>query len=78
MAAKFLLMPLRSGAEQGCAVAVSDKKHQVILSAGAFGSGDERPALEPMVKQAQSNYQVLILSKQPGFPRTVVFAVSPT
>ncbi len=32
------------GVEQGyCGVAIGDQKHQVILSAGAFGSGDERP-----------------------------------
>jgi transposase len=62
------------GVEQGyCAVAVSDKKHQVILSAGAFGSGDERPALEPVVKQAQSNlpgsdpFETARLSADSGF-----------
>ena len=62
------------GVEQGyCAVAISDEKHQVVLSAEAFGNGDERPTLEPMVKQAQSNlpdsdpFKTAKLSADSGF-----------
>jgi hypothetical protein len=38
-----------------CGVAISDEKHQIVLSAEAFGSGDERPTRKPMVEQTKKN-----------------------
>jgi len=49
-------MKSSNGVIQGyCGVAISDEKHQVIVSAEAFGSGDERPTLKPLVEQTRSN-----------------------
>jgi transposase len=67
-------MKSSNGVIQGyCGVAIGDEKHQVIVSAEAFGSGDERPTLEPMVEQTRSNlsgtdpFNMAKLSADSGF-----------
>jgi len=49
-------MKTSNGVVQGyCGVSIADQMLQVILSTDAFGSGDERPTLEPMIEQVRSN-----------------------
>jgi len=45
-------------------IALSDSKHQVIIEAEAFGSGQEHELLKPMVEGAKENIEAVGLGKE--------------
>ena len=53
-------MPCSHGVVQGYnGVATVDDKHQIIVSAEAFGSGSEKRLLEPMLKDIRRNFTAI-------------------
>jgi len=59
-------MTTSKGTIQGfTAVTSADKKHQIIIDAQAFGSGQEQHTLEPVLKAIKERYQRL------GFSRNI-------
>ena len=57
-------MTTSKGTIQGyTGVAAADKKHQVIIDAQAFGSGQEQHSLQPVLEAIQNRYQRLGMSE---------------
>lgn len=51
-------MPSSHGVVQGYnGVAIADSKHQIIVHAEAFGQGQEKDLLKPMIEGARENYR---------------------